>query len=122
MSKATIKVYHNDTNRFSPYQAGDMLVEAMVFESPLPACGSIERLLDIVWDQLNIDAPTASWAVEYRQRRNRSLSVGDVVSVGEQAWAVGVVGWTLVSIESSQVWSIVGTTADGEAVNMQPVE
>jgi hypothetical protein len=111
--KVTIKVYHNLTSRFMPYTIGDKLYEAIVFESGLPACGSMERLLEIIWHQLNIDEPHALWAIEYRRRRNRSLSVGDVVAIGEQAWAVDRFGWTSISIGAQQIWHYVGDVADG---------
>ena len=115
----TIKVLHNNTSRFGPYTVGDSLSEAITFESALPACGDIHRLLEIVFHQLNIDEPKALWAIEYRRRRNRSLSVGDVVTVGEQAWAVDSVGWTSVSIEAHQVWRYVDETVYAQPVGGQ---
>jgi hypothetical protein len=109
--KVTVKVLLNQTSRFMAYSAGDRLVQALVFESGFPACGSVDRLLNIVFEQLNIDEPRADWAIRYRVERNRSLSVGDVVVVGEQAWAVDSVGWTPVSVEAGQVWYDVGELA-----------
>lgn len=110
--KATIKVYLNLTSRFLPYLDGDRLYEAIVFESGLPACGRISRLLAIIFHQLNIDEPTAQWAIEYRRRGNRSLSVGDVVVVGEKAWGVGLTDWTPVSLRAEDIWRYVGDLAD----------
>ena len=117
--RVTVKVYHNVESRFMPYTAGDKLVETIVFQSPLPACGSMQRLLEIVWHQLNVDEPKAQWAIEYRRRRNRSLSVGDVVAIGEQAWAVGPTSWDAISVVAGQVWHVVGDL-DGDEVLAQP--
>ena len=106
--KVTVKVLLNQVSRFMPYSAGDALVQALAFETGFPACGSVERLLNIVFEQLNIDEPQADWAVRYRAERNRSLSVGDVVVVGEQAWAVERWGFTPVSVAAHQVWYDMG--------------
>lgn len=57
-------------------------------------------VLNQAFEQLNIDYPTAEWAKEYRARRNRSLSVGDVVVVGEQAYACEPVGWKPVTLSA----------------------
>lgn len=120
-----VKVLLNATSRFMEYGSGgkpDSLYQAISFDSPPPACGSMRRLLDIVWEQLNIDQPQAEWAIEYRRRRNRSLSVGDVIVLGEQAWAVDSVGFTPVSVAASQVWYDLGALVDGQRVYAQPRE
>lgn len=106
--KVTVKVLLNCGSMFWKYHAGDHLLQALVFECGFPACGSVDRLLDIVYEQLNIDEPKADWAIDYRARRNRSLSVGDVVVVGEQAWAVTSWGFTPVSVMAQQVWYDLG--------------
>lgn len=64
------------------------------------------RALEDVFAQLNIDSPTADWAVAYRAERNRSLSVGDVVVIGETAWAVASFGWDRISSEdlAAAIW------------------
>ncbi|KQH79848.1 hypothetical protein AO501_08360 [Mycobacterium gordonae] len=48
----------------------------------------------IVFEQLNIDNPTATWALRYRLAGHRSFSVGDVMVIGETAWLCEPVGWT----------------------------
>ena len=62
--------------------------------------GTPHTVLNQAFEQLNIDYPTEEWAKQYRQNRNRSLSVGDVVVVGEQAYACASVGWQAVSLSS----------------------
>lgn len=64
---------------------------ALVSDSAIPA-------LEQAFRELNVDYPSQDWAQEYRQRRNRSLSVGDVVVIGEQAWACDSFGWTRVTM------------------------
>ena len=50
-----------------------------------------------VFEQLNIGGdmgvPAEPWTIEYRHNRNRSLSVGDVVVIGECAFSVESFGW-----------------------------
>lgn len=47
----------------------------------------------IVFEQLDIDEPEHLWALRYRLAGHRSLSVGDVVVLGETAWTVEPIGW-----------------------------
>jgi hypothetical protein len=120
-----VKVLLNTTSGFMPYGhhvKPDILCQALSFDSPPPACGSMKRLLDIIYAQLNMDEPQAEWAIEYRRRRNRSLSVGDVVVLGEQAWAVDNTGFTPVAVEASQIWLYLGVAGDGGPVYAQPRE
>lgn len=60
--------------------------------------GSATPVLEQAFEQLNIDQPVTEWAKEYRANRNRSLSVGDVVVVGELAYSCESVGWKAVSL------------------------
>jgi hypothetical protein len=101
--KVTVKVLLNRANRFQPYNDGDSLEQALSFESGLPACGNMSRLLEIVFEQLNME-PRTDWAIDYRANGHRSLSVGDVVVIGEQAYACDRAGWTAVSVRADQVW------------------
>ncbi|RAV17491.1 hypothetical protein DQP57_00245 [Mycobacterium colombiense] len=93
-----MKVLLNNSAAFRGYTAGDDLTEAIVFQSSLPACGHIEMLLKIVFSQLNKDDPGTTWAQEYRRNGNRSLSVGDVVVIGETAYACEPMGWKRVTL------------------------
>ena len=118
-----VKILHNITwqskrTPFAPYVPRDRLLQVLSFECPLPACGHIKMLLRIIFDQLNNygepDGPPGQtlWAMRYRQAGHRSLSVGDVVVIGESAWAVDLVGWLPVTVQSEQIWFDVGKLAD----------
>jgi hypothetical protein len=108
-----VKVLLNLYGGFMGYRPGQALSRAAAFEMPLYDRGvgrGVVSLLDLVFEQLNVDDPDAAWAVDYRNRGHRSLSVGDVVVVGEQAWACEPAGWKPVAVEASQVWYDVGFT------------
>lgn len=64
-----------------------------------PAEYVAEGVLETVFEQLNIDHPETTWALQWRLDRNRSLSVGDVVTVGETAWACAPLGWQRVTAD-----------------------
>jgi hypothetical protein len=53
----------------------------------------VEAARDVVFEQLNIEEPEQIWALSYRLAGHRSLSVGDVVVIGETAWTVEPIGW-----------------------------
>lgn len=55
--------------------------------------------LHIIFWQLNVDQPTESWSLEWRVKKLRSLSVGDVVVLGESAWACESIGWRKISAQ-----------------------
>ena len=65
---------------------------AVGLHAPGPA--AVTAALEEIFCQLNIDTPTAAWALQYRLAGHRSLSVGDVVTLGETAWACAPLGWT----------------------------
>jgi hypothetical protein len=77
--------YRNST----PYQSGHNLLQAITFEATLGS-DSVWMLLHKIWRRLTTDDynPRPDWQVKYRRQRHRSLWVGDVVVVGEQAFAV----------------------------------
>lgn len=60
------------------------------------------RLLERVFEQLNVDEPTEPWAKAYRADHAARLSVGDVVVVGEVAYACESVGWKQVSLDQQR--------------------
>jgi hypothetical protein len=101
-SEVTVKVLLNQTNRFMQYRAVDQLYQAAEFVDTLPT-GGVDNLLVNIWHQLNVDYPTTDWAQRYRENRNRSLSVGDVVVIGETAHAVDMIGWSVVPLSQDQV-------------------
>jgi hypothetical protein len=88
--KVTVKVLLNQTR--APYANTDRLYPAIVFDTGFPASGGIDRLLHIIRCQLDIGEPQADWAIKYHAEGNRSLSVGDVIVVGEQAFTCCRVG------------------------------
>jgi len=89
----TVIIMHNKKQEYiEEYTEGDSLVEVFRFNAGTPACGNMLRLLAIIFEQLNIPNPTADWAQEY-QRHNRALNTGDVVIIGEQAWACDMWEW-----------------------------
>ena len=42
MTDVTVKVYLNQDGLFWSYAPGDRLVEVLKFDSPMPACGSVD--------------------------------------------------------------------------------
>jgi hypothetical protein len=80
------------------YHDGDQLDTVLEFEIAFPECGRIEQALDIIWRELNIDEPQTLWGQMYRLNRNRSLSMGDVVVLGETAFTPITIGWKRVTL------------------------
>ncbi|TXI56470.1 hypothetical protein [Mycolicibacterium mageritense] len=81
-------------NRYAPAR----LHAALQFDMPVPqdtrpTKTAVQAALESIFEQLNIDDPTENWALQYRLVGHRSLSVGDVVRIGETAWAVASRGW-----------------------------
>lgn len=110
--KVTIKVLLSlEGDFFHPYISGKLL-QAAKFELSPPACGQIKRILDIIYEQLNIDEPRADWAIAYRANRHRSLSVGDVVVIGEQAWACDRLDWTPTAVAAEDVCYDIGSVKE----------
>ena len=66
---------------------GTRCCRLLTFDSPLPAYGNIDRLLRSIWHQTHTYEPTTDWAIRYRAEGNRPLFLGDVVVIGEQAFA-----------------------------------
>lgn len=59
---------------------------------------AILEALERIFDELN-EEPRERWAHDYRAAGNRSLSVGDVVVLGETAWVVAPVGYERLSTD-----------------------
>ena len=81
---ATIRVYHNIDAAFLGYRPEQRVTP--VFETEESAAEH-EELCARMYELLNIGddpsfGPPDPRAVEYRARRNRSLSVGDVIEIG----------------------------------------
>lgn len=96
----TTTVYLNDApgsflgfNRGAPAR----LRAAATFNLPIPTNTrphqtALAAALEHIFDELNCE-PSTTWATGWRHAGHRSLSVGDVVVVGETAWAVASIGW-----------------------------
>ncbi|MBS2550480.1 hypothetical protein KGQ19_26775 [Catenulispora sp. NL8] len=85
-----VRAFHNLDARFDTYAPGHRLHE--VFTDTAADVDPYD-ICDDVWTLLNVgDDPTFGppdpRAVDYRRRGHRSLSIGDVVAVGEQFFAV----------------------------------
>jgi hypothetical protein len=99
----TVSIWHNvaldDQGRHSAmldgYQPGDPMVRVFAYQaSPgRTAEETAAEAYDTFNDHLR-DSDGADLACAYYARRLRSLSVGDIVSVGEAALAVDRIGWT----------------------------
>lgn len=111
MSDVTVKVYLNESrdsfagfvNQFSPAA----LRKVIEFDLDGRAVGdpatNVNLILESVFEQLNIGGdliPAAEYTKVYRQNRNRSLSVGDVVVVGETAFSCESAGWKAISTDA----------------------
>lgn len=68
-----------------------------------PSTEQIKASLELIFEQLNIDDADQPWALKYRLAGHRSLSVGDVVVIGETAWACASSGWELLTAERLHV-------------------
>lgn len=82
-----------------PYLPGDPLLEVWVTTSPFAGHSDAAKVAEVVLEQtfrrLNIDHPD-DWT-------QRSMSVGDVIVVGETAWLCGAAGWSAVDIARSPI-------------------
>ena len=104
INTAPTTVYLNDAdasflgfNRAAPAH----LRAAATFNLPIPTDTrpqqtALNAALEHIFDELNCE-PTTTWATGWRHAGHRSLSVGDVVVIGETAWAVASIGWNPIS-------------------------
>jgi hypothetical protein len=106
MTYPTVTVYLNTAhdsflgfNRAAPARLQLAASFYLELDDHQPASNALKRALAHVFEQLNIDHPSAAWAQHYRLAGRRSLSVGDVVVIGETAWAVASVGWDPISAD-----------------------
>lgn len=102
-------VYLNESpDHFFGYTEGDLLITAAVFDvddaavTARTADGVPMAALELIFRELNLE-PTVDWSERYRADGHRSLSVGDVVVLGETAWAVASCGWNPVSLTAKQI-------------------
>ncbi|OCB33706.1 hypothetical protein A5675_21675 [Mycobacterium malmoense] len=102
---ATVKVAYPVTSRWWHRLFG--WVELQV---DYPSCGHIEFLLAKLLGELTTAEPSEPWAVKYRQDFHRSLRVGDMVVVGETAWAREESGWVRRTLQADEVVVVGGLT------------
>lgn len=96
-----IKIYLNDgEDHFygfrNTFANKPELTMVYSFETSFPA-PNMHMILDWCFHEFNVG--TGEHAKVYRDKQLRSLSVGDVVVVGETAWACESLGWSPVSSE-----------------------
>ena len=106
MTDLITTVYHNDPPQFLGINHGAKAKLAVaagftltVDDTEADVAAQIKAALETVFEQLNIDDPDQPWAIKYREAGHRSLSVGDVVAIGETAWAVAGCGWDLITAD-----------------------
>lgn len=96
-----VTVYHNEgPNHFQPFGPRSVLVLAAKFE--VDATDPI-RALNEIYEQLNVGGdmvPATEYTKRYRANQFRSLSVGDVVVLGETAWAVDRFGFQIIPTDA----------------------
>jgi hypothetical protein len=83
----------------------DRLFVTMESQVDFPSCGHIDCLLSNLLQELTTAEPSAEWAINYRREYHRSLRDGDVVVIGETAWALEPSGdeWTRVALQADEV-------------------
>ena len=106
MTSITVTIWHNvardqagrHTAPLDGFTPGDPLVRVFTYQT-LPCGRPPEAIAEDAFALANghpRDPGSAELSRLYYERRLRSLSVGDVVAVGEVGLAVGRAGWTLV--------------------------
>lgn len=120
----TVTIWHNvaddehgrPTAMLDGYRPGDPMVEVFTYQAD-PA-GGPEAVAEEAFGIFNghpRDARDTGLARAYYERELRSLSVGDVVSVGETRLAVAKAGWTPVSDDLNE------TRADQDGTHPLPL-
>lgn len=114
-----VTVYHNiatdDVGRLvammDGYQVGHPLVPVAQFKADAleGVLGTAALVLEAVYRELNI-GEQGSVAHAYRARGNRSLSVGDVVRIGENRFACASFGWKQIE---EPTWFALGVRRHG---------
>lgn len=100
-------------NEFAAYRDEYTFVKAAEFDQPTALItelmdGKPIKALEEVFCNLNAhdgSGPLPDWAVAYFDNGNRSLSVGDVVVIGETAWRCAPFGWDRTTLDAAQISS-----------------
>lgn len=111
-----VRIYHNtaedafgrSTATVDGYRAGDELVEVFSYEIPGRVAADPVGIAERAYFLFNVGedpdfGPPQQLAIDYRALELRSLSVGDVVGMGEAFYACGRSGWELADVRASQV-------------------
>jgi hypothetical protein len=114
----TAEAFHNLDARFGPYEPGHRVVRVFVgkFDDPgnndIAVCNTVFELLNVGHEPEFTNGDPDIRAVAYRERENRSLSVGDIVTIqrgtATQYYAVASRGFTTIAKPT-----IVGEAAPG---------
>jgi hypothetical protein len=96
------------------YRPGHLLVPVDKFDVDSPS----ENLLDDLFRLFNVGddpdfGPPDEHALAYRQRGNRSLSVGDVIQVNDHWWSCESHGWNHIETPDSE--QLDGHAIDGSS-------
>lgn len=90
-------IFHNlDARCWREWTAGDRLATGLTGSTPNFDLRDIEILLEGIFAIHNAPDRPDGWTAP-------SLSIGDVVVVGESAWSVGRRGWIPVSIQAADI-------------------
>jgi hypothetical protein len=105
-----LTVYHNVDSRFFEFTPGDMLKPTdrlariiKLVDLPDTLLVDVDKTLEMIFAQLNVGEPEQQWAQAVKMAGHRSLSVGDVIQLGEMAYAVANSGFKPVSIDARQI-------------------
>lgn len=109
----TVQILHNVTTDEAGratgwtlgYRRGDQLARVLTYSAPAKEptamCEDAFRIFNV--DPEHLAEEERALATQYRAHQVRSLSMGDVVVIGETAWACARFGWENVSLTSSQI-------------------
>jgi hypothetical protein len=121
----TVTVYINDSRDasfgFDNEFSGPVLHKAIEFDLQAWHKDGADTLLAVIYKQLNIVDPRSDeaygWTAVYRMRQFRSLSVGDVVVLDGQAYAVARAGFDEITDEAVKAGIRAYLAAEAQAVS-----
>ncbi|WP_433259215.1 hypothetical protein ACQPYK_49490 (plasmid) [Streptosporangium sp. CA-135522] len=93
----TVAIWHN-TNHLCllrGWHPADPMMRVYAYDIPAEHARNPAQVLEEAYETFNVGDDERAQA--YRERSNRSLSVGDVVVIGEVAYVCASVGWELLN-------------------------
>ncbi|GLX06692.1 hypothetical protein [Microbispora sp. NBRC 16548] len=90
----TVSIWHNTAfpdNLVSGWQSDHPMLKVYAYDIPAERARNPQEVLEEAFTTFNVGEDAR--AEKSRARGNRSLSVGDIVVVGEVGWACGSFGW-----------------------------